>query len=122
MNLTLFISFLSSAVFFLLTFFVRDAVPNIIFLVLAILFSNSAATILWSVYCPSLRDTGLVSSATGFLDFASYMAAAASSSIFANSVSTIGWDGLVLVWFGLMVIGIAVGLPYGQIKKLLSRR
>lgn len=118
MNLTLFLSFLASAVFFLLTFFVRDPVVNIVFLVASILFSNCATTMLWSVYCPSLSDTGLVSSATGFLDFASYMAAAASSSIFANSVSVIGWDGLVLIWFALMVIGVIVSLPYEKLKKI----
>ncbi len=118
MNLTLFLSFLASAVFFLLTFFVRDPVVNIVFLVASILFSNCATTMLWSVYCPSLSDTGLVSSATGFLDFASYMAAAASSSIFANSVSVIGWDGLVLIWFALMVIGVIVSLPYEKLKKM----
>ena len=117
MNLTLFLSFFASAVFFLLTFFVENPVANIILLVLSILSSNSAATILWSVYCPSLRDTGFVSSATGFLDFASYMAAAISSSVFANSVSTIGWGGLVLVWFGLMVLGVIVSLPFDKLRK-----
>ena len=42
---------------------------DIAFLILAIMASNCAASMLWSRYCPSLRDTGMVSSATGFLDF-----------------------------------------------------
>ena len=79
--------------------------------------SNGAATMLWSRYCPSLRDTGMVSSATGFLDFMSYMAAAASSTIFANAVSLIGWGNLILVWFGLMIVGVVVALPYDKILK-----
>ena len=42
----------------------------------------------------------------------SYMAAAASSTIFANAVSVIGWGNLILVWFGLLVCGVIVALPY----------
>ena len=45
------------------------------------------------------------------------MAAAISSSIFANSVSTIGWGGLVLVWFGLMELGVIVSLPFDKLRK-----
>lgn len=108
MDLTMQISFVSSAVFFLLTYFVRIPFLNIVFFVLAVMMSNCAASMLWSRYCPSLRDTGMVSTATGFLDFLSYMAAAAATSIFANAASSIGWGNLILVWFALMVAGIAV--------------
>ena len=79
--------------------------------------SYGAATMLWSRYCPSLRDTGMVSSATGFLDFISYVAAAASSTIFANAVTSIGWGNLILVWFGLMIVGVVISLPYDRILK-----
>jgi len=86
-------------------------------MVLAILSCNCASSMLWSRYCPSLRDTGMVSSATGFLDFTSYMAASVSSSIFANAVTAIGWGSLVLVWAGLMTAGVIVSLPYDKWKK-----
>ena len=118
MDLTILLSFCTSALCFLFLFLVKQPVLNIIFLVLAIMASNSAATMLWSRYCPSLRDTGMVSSATGFLDFVSYMAAAASSSLFANAVADIGWGNLILIWFGLMVLGIAVSLPYKKGLKM----
>jgi len=72
---------------------------------------------LWSRYCPSLRDTGMVSSATGFLDFLSYMAAAAANLIFANAASAIGWGNLILVWLGLMIVGVVIMLPYDRLKK-----
>lgn len=111
MDLTIFLSFLLATGFFLLVFFVRQPLPNIICLVLAIFSSNCAASILWARYCPSLRDTGMVSSASGFLDFVSYMAAAASSKLFANAVVGIGWGNLILVWFGLMAAGVLVSLP-----------
>ncbi len=111
LNLTLFIEFLASALFFALTYFVENPVVNICLLVLAVLAGDGAATMLWSRYCPSLRDTGMVSGATGYLDFVSYMAASISSTIFANAVSDIGWGNLILIWCGLMVIGVAVSIP-----------
>ena len=83
-----------------------------VLLVLGILSSNSASSTLWSCYCPSLRDTGMVSGATGFLDFCSYMAASVSSAAFANSVDAVGWGGLILVWFLLMLFGVLVALSW----------
>ena len=58
----------------------------------------------------------MVSSATGFLDFLSYIAAAVSSSAFANAVSGIGWGNLILVWMGLAVCGLLVSIPYKKIR------
>ena len=111
MDLTILLAFVSASVMFLLVFFVKIPEMNIVFLILAIMSSNSAAAMLWSRYCPSLRDTGMVSSATGFLDFVSYGAASISSTIFANAVTTIGWEKLILVWLGLMIIGILISFP-----------
>lgn len=112
MDITLLIMFVAAAVFFGFLYFVKNPIINIAFMVMAILASNCAASMLWSVYCPSLFDTGMVSGATGFLDFMSYMAAAASSTIFANAVSAIGWKNLILIWCGLMVVGVIAALPY----------
>lgn len=114
---TILFMFLSSALFFVLTFLVNTPAVNIIFLVLAIMSSNGAACLLWSRYCPSLRDTGMVSSATGFLDFLSYMAAATANVIFANAATSIGWSRLILVWLGLAISGIIISLPYDTIFK-----
>ena len=75
---------------------------------------------LWSRYCPSLRDTGMVSSATGFLDFLSYMAAAASNLIIpkiAFADSTINWELLTWLCAALMVLGVFVMLPYERLFK-----
>lgn len=102
----LLLMFTVSAVAFVLMYFFHIPVVNVVLMILGIFFSNCATTILWSVYCNSLKDTGVVSGATGFLDFVSYMAAGISSTLFANSVSTIGWGNLILVWAGLMIIGV----------------
>ena len=112
MDKTILLMFSCAMAFFLLTYLVKLPALNIVFIVLAILASNGAASMLWSRYCPSLRDTGMVSSATGFLDFLSYMAAATANLIFANAVTAIGWGKLILVWTGLMMVGVVVALPY----------
>ena len=112
MSLTILLSFTFSTIAFVAVFFVKTPYLNLVCLVLAVMGSNGASSMLWSKYCPSLRDTGMVSSATGFLDFLSYMAAAFSSSVFANAVATIGWGNLILVWFGLVAFGLLVALPW----------
>ena len=117
MHKTILMMFSSASLFFALTYFVKYPVLNIIFMIAAIMSSNASASMLWSRYCPSLRDTGMVSSATGFLDFLSYMAAAAANLIFANAAPTIGWGNLILVWLGLMIVGVLLMIPYCRLLK-----
>ena len=112
MDKTILIAFVTSTIFFLMVYLCKQPIANIVFMVLAILSSNCAASMMWSRYCPSLRDTGMVSSATGFLDFVSYMAASASSTLFANAVADVGWGNLILIWLALMIIGVVVALPF----------
>lgn len=122
MNLTILIMFSISTLMFLGVYLVRQPVINVIFMVLAIMSSNAAATMLWSRYCPSLYDTGMVSSVTGFLDFLSYMAAAFANLVFANAVTGIGWSNLILVWMGIVGLGLIVALPYRKMFKKFSKR
>ena len=119
-NKTILLMFSSATVFFALTYLVSFPILNIVFIVLAIMSSNGAASMLWSRYCPSLRDTGMVSSATGFLDFLSYMAAATANLVFANAATTIGWGALILVWLALMIVGVLISLPHKRIKTLFK--
>ena len=114
MNLTIRVCFILSALAFLIVFCVHQPTINIVFLILAILAANSAASLMWTRYCPGLRDTGMVSSATGYLDFISYMAASVSSKLFSNAVSAIGWGNLLLIWFALMASGFLVTLPQSK--------
>lgn len=84
------VTFISAAVCFGMVDLIKVPAVTILFLVLGILSSNAADSMLWSRYCLSLRDTGMVSTATGFWDFVSYVAAAVASSVFANAANTIG--------------------------------
>lgn len=114
MDKTILIMFSSAAVFFALVYFVKSPALNIIFMVLAIMSSNGSSTMLYSRYCPGLRDTGMVSSVTGYIDFISYMSAAISTKVFANAAVAIGWGNLILVWLVLMIVGIIVALPHNK--------
>ena len=114
LDLTMILSFGTSAIFFISCIFIKQPITNVIFINLAIFAANCSSTMLWSRYCPGLRSTGLVSSATGFLDFVSYMAASISSTIFANAVTDIGWNGLIIVWSILMFLGVFVSIPYDK--------
>lgn len=120
METTILLMFAVSALSFLLVFFCKQPGLNLACMIMAILASNGASAMLWARYCPSLADTGMVSSATGFLDFMSYMAASVSSTVFANAISVIGWSGLILVWFGLMAVGVAISLPFDKMKIKVS--
>ena len=111
---TVLIMFSSATVCFALTYFVQIPIVNIVCIVLAIMSSNGASTMLWSSYCPSLRDTGIVSGVTGFLDFLSYMAAALANIVFPELIQTWKWEwsNVVLIWFVLMIVGILIALPW----------
>ena len=117
MDLTILIAFSSASICFFGVFAVTVPFLNIALITGGIMSSGIASSMLWSRYCPSLRDTGMTSTATGFLDFVSYMSAAAASTLFANAVAQIGWKNLILIWSGIMVVGVLASLPYEKLKK-----
>lgn len=117
MDRTILVMFSSATVFFTLTYAITHPIANIVCMILAIMSSNGAATMLFSRYLPSLRDTGMVSSVTGYIDFLSYMAAAVANLVFANAATALGWGNLILVWVGLMILGVIIALPYHRFKK-----
>ena len=97
--------------------FITNPIANVVVIVIGIMASNAAATMLWSVYCPSLCDTGLVSGITGFLDFISYVAAALASLTIPILVKSFGWRNIIVLLFLLMVFGIVICVPYFLRKK-----
>ena len=117
MDVTILLMFSMASVFFSLLFICKQPVLNIVLMVLAVMSSGGAAAMLYSRYCPSLRDTGMVSTATGFLDCVSYIGAAIANVVFANAVGAIGWANLILIWCGLMVCGVLLSLPYAAMFK-----
>lgn len=114
MDKTVLVMFSAAAVGFTLTYLVSATYLNVALIVLSIMSSNGAATMLWSRYCPSLRDTGIVSGVTGFLDFLSYMAAATANIVFPFLIEQRSWpwDRVVLIWLSLMLVGVTIALPW----------
>lgn len=110
-NKTVVFMFALSSFSFLMLFLFKNPIVSVLFLILAVISNGGVATMLYSVYCPSLRDTGMVSSATGFVDFLSYMGAALSNLIFSNAVEKIGWAWLIIIWSSLMFVGVLISLP-----------
>ena len=121
MDKTVLVMFSGAAIGFTLTYFVHNSYVGVPLIVLSIMSSNGAATMLWSRYCPGLRNTGIVSGVTGFLDFLSYMAAATANIVFPFLIEKQNWpwDRVVLIWLGLMVVGVTISLPW---KKWMQAR
>ena len=117
MHVSALIFFSTSTVAFLTACFVDNPIANIAVIIIAIMASNAAATMLWSVYCPSLRDTGLVSGITGFLDFLSYTAAALASLCIPKLAEITGWRNIIFIMSALMLIGTLICIPYFIKKK-----
>ena len=111
-NRTLILMFAIAFAFFVGTLFITHSIINIVFMVVAIMASNAAATMLWSVYCPSLRDTGFTSGATGFLDFINYAAAGIFTLFIGAILGVIGWSGILIILVGLMLIGAIISIPF----------
>ena len=74
--------------------------------------ANGASNTLWNVYCQSLHHTGMVSTATGYLDLMSYLAAGIANLLFANAIAQIRWGNLILVWAVLMIAGVVISVPW----------
>ena len=111
---TILLMFSISAVSFLLIFLIKQPIINIALMAAAVMAANGVSTMMWSRYCPGLRDTGMVSSVTGFLDFVSYMSASLATTLFADFATTMGWGKLILIWSALMIVGFLVSLPQGS--------
>lgn len=111
------VMFAVGALAFCLMALVKNPIANVPLLLLALIANGGAASMLWNVYCPSLWDTGVVSGATGYLDFVSYMASAGANIFFPKMVGWIGWGGLIAVWCGFLAVGGAAYLPLIWKKK-----
>lgn len=110
MSLTMMLFFAMSSCCFLLCYVVKQPIFNSLFLAIAIIGSNGVSSLIWCRYCPSLKDTGMVSTATGYLDFISYVAAALANLMFADAVAKIGWGKLILVWCAIMIAGMCISI------------
>lgn len=96
--------FALSALFFLLLIFTKGIpVLNILLFALAKITTGCASTVLWSIYIPSLAKYGSVSTGNGVYDFSGYAAAAMLNAFFASFSN---WNGVIISWVLIMLVGL----------------
>lgn len=110
------ISFILATLFFLLMLPLQQPWLKIAALVLALVSISMSSALLWSVYIPSLARTGLVSSVNGILDCSGYAAAAVANVVFAQVMTRVSWNSVILIWGGLAMIGV-IGTLFVKTKK-----
>ena len=108
---TTFWSLVISTAAFALAFAVKQPAINVAGMVIAIMGANGASTMIVNRYCPGLRDTGMVSGVSGFLDACGYAAASVSTAVFPRVVEDAGWGVLILAWMVLMLLGTVLAIP-----------
>ena len=86
----------------------RNPYVNAALLLIAKLSAACAVDVVWSIYIPEQAGSGIVASANGVLDSMGYALASVSSLAFSAFIGRIGWDALVGVWSGIMLIAGAV--------------
>ena len=100
------LSFLLATVFFAGMRFVSNPYANILCLLMAQMAIGSASSLLWSIYIPSQRESGMVSTINGVLDFSGYLFAAMSNVLFAHAIGDLGWNGIITLWLGMAAVGV----------------
>lgn len=111
------IAFSLSAALFLINIFVSNRLANVVIFIFALMAISCCSALLWSIYIPGLGKTGRVSSVNGVIDCTGYIAAAVANLIFGNLVGNIGWNGILILWSSIGVIGIITTLFVRKFKK-----
>ncbi len=101
-------SFASGALFILGMRFISIPSINIISILLAQISIGTASSLVWSIYIPSQRKSGMVSSINGVLDFTGYLFASIATVIFSRLIESLGWNGIITAWFFLALSGVVV--------------
>ncbi len=99
------VMFLLAAAGYSVMLFVGNRWIQMILIIVALTTASCAGAVMWSIYIPSLGKSGKVSGANGILDCAGYVAASASNSVFAGIMSSFGWNGIIITWGIVMLIG-----------------
>jgi len=100
------VAFSLSTALFIANIFVTNKLANVIILVLALMAISCCSALLWSIYIPGLGKTGRVSSVNGVIDCTGYIAAAVANIAFGNLAVSIGWNGILILWASIGIIGI----------------
>ena len=101
-------SFLFSAALMFSMIFIKNAIVNVFVFLISLIIVGFATAVLWSIYIPSLKKFGKVSSGNGILDSSGYIGAASANMAFAFMTDKIGWNGIIVLWSGIIFFGFIV--------------
>lgn len=101
-------AFLFGSAFIFGMYFSTTPFLNILCLLMAQIAIGIASSIVWSIYIPSQRESGMVSTINGVLDFTGYLFASITNIIFAHVVGSLGWNSIICIWFCLSTLGVIV--------------
>ena len=90
-------------------------VPNILLFVLGKTAIGFAGAVLWSIFIPSLGHTGNVSSISGMIDCAGYIATAFATFVFGRLAGA-NWTAIILIWVGIACVGLVASCLRKQSK------
>lgn len=104
------VAFVLGTLFIVGMYFINASYLNILCLLLAQIAIGIASSLVWSIYIPSQRESGMVSTINGVLDFSGYLFASVANIIFAHAVGGLGWKGIIFMWFFISTVGVAVSM------------
>lgn len=99
-------AFILSVIMFAGVLVITNKYVNVVLMLLARMAVGAASALLWSVYIPSQGKSGLVSTINGVLDFSGYLAASILNAVFAFTMNSVGWNGIIVMWVALMAFGV----------------
>ncbi len=112
------IFFALATLFYVGAAFVSMPWVNVILLALALMSTGCASALLWSIYIPGMGKTGRVSSINGILDCSGYIVAALCNLVFGFVAQYLNWTGVVLLWAGIVLIGLIAALTQKRKKEV----
>jgi len=104
------VAFVLGTLFIVGMYFINAPYLNIFCLLLAQIAIGIASSLVWSIYIPSQRESGMVSTINGVLDFSGYLFASVANIIFAHAVGGLGWKGVIFMWAFISTVGVAVSM------------
>lgn len=102
---------------FIAMIFVPGVLPKIILLLVGKTALALSQAVLWSIYIPSMGATGRVSSISGVIDCAGYIAAAAATLTFGQFAGA-NWTVVLSIWAGIAVVGLVASCIRKQNKSV----
>lgn len=97
--------------------FVHGTLSKIVLLLVGKTALSFSETVLWSIYVPSMGATGRVSSISGVIDCAGYIAAATATFTFGQFAGA-NWTVVLSIWAGIAVVGFVAACIRKQNKSV----